>query len=247
MTALRELHSAARSADTDWRLCVTDKTPVRGGSRPPKVGDPADHARAGDAESVELRKRVPPILGGRPPPPWGFHGAHRRSRVRNAGTGRTNPTFRPLPLCGRIPDRHTDDRARLQEVITMSPRTQPAHRWSAGRRHPRLVRRVASGTTGALVVGIGMFVGVSSAAAAVPSFPDNLLIFPNRDFVSVEGYSGSQGRDGTGRGHPGRRWRRRLGNRNRFRRRCRVRGQPPRRRVLGQRHQPQSDARHPAR
>ncbi|MEO5834593.1 MAG: fibronectin type III domain-containing protein [Nakamurella sp.] len=71
----------------------------------------------------------------------------------------------------------------------MSPRTQIFHRTPAGRRHPLVVRRIALGTTGAVLAGVGMFIGVTSAAAAVPSFPDNLLVFPNRDFVSIQGYS----------------------------------------------------------
>lgn len=35
------------------------------------------------------------------------------------------------------------------------------------------------------------------AQAAVPTFPDNLLVFPNRDFVSVQGYAEHKGQTGT--------------------------------------------------
>ena len=31
------------------------------------------------------------------------------------------------------------------------------------------------------------------ASAAVPTFPDNLLVFPNRDFITVEGYADHAG------------------------------------------------------
>ena len=31
-------------------------------------------------------------------------------------------------------------------------------------------------------------VGTFAASAAVPTFPDNIVVFPDRDFVTVEGY-----------------------------------------------------------
>jgi hypothetical protein len=54
--------------------------------------------------------------------------------------------------------------------------------------------------TGLLLAGLsgGALVMADSAAAAVlPTFPDNLLIFPNRDFITVEGYSAHQGETAT--------------------------------------------------
>ena len=33
----------------------------------------------------------------------------------------------------------------------------------------------------------------TAASAAVPTFPDNLLVFPNRDFITIEGYAEHQG------------------------------------------------------
>ena len=47
-----------------------------------------------------------------------------------------------------------------------------------------------------LVAAIGV-VSAGSAAAAVPTFPDNLLVFPNRDFVSVQGFAGHAGETAT--------------------------------------------------
>ena len=50
--------------------------------------------------------------------------------------------------------------------------------------------------TGLILAGLsgGALVMADSAAAAVlPTFPDNLLVFPNRDFITVEGYSEHQG------------------------------------------------------
>lgn len=80
----------------------------------------------------------------------------------------------------------------------MSPRPQHGlYRSSVGRRHPVVARRIALATTGALIAGAGMFVGATSAAAAVPTFPDNLAVFPDRDFVSIEGYSEYVGQTAT--------------------------------------------------
>jgi len=44
---------------------------------------------------------------------------------------------------------------------------------------------------------ITSLVSASSASAAVPAFPDNLLVFPNRDFVSVQGYQDHVGQTAT--------------------------------------------------
>ncbi|MFM2077602.1 MAG: hypothetical protein RJA49_1492, partial [Actinomycetota bacterium] len=53
------------------------------------------------------------------------------------------------------------------------------------------VAAMAAGAVG-LVAG-----GASAAAAPVPSFPDNIVVFPDRDFVSVEGYSEYGGQTAT--------------------------------------------------
>jgi hypothetical protein len=67
---------------------------------------------------------------------------------------------------------------------------------------PRSVRR----RTSAALWGAGMSVGLvataltvaaSPASSAVPSFPDNLLVFPDRDFVSVEGFPDHAGETAT--------------------------------------------------
>ena len=49
----------------------------------------------------------------------------------------------------------------------------------------------ALGVTGLLVVAPGV------ASAAVPSFPDNVVVFPDRDFVTVEGYQDHVGETAT--------------------------------------------------
>ncbi len=44
---------------------------------------------------------------------------------------------------------------------------------------------------------VGSVVVAESAAAAVPSFPDNIVVFPNRDFVSIDGYDVHAGETAT--------------------------------------------------
>ena len=108
----------------------------------------------------------------------------------------------------------------------------------AGRRR----RPVTRSRRPAAMIGIGL-VSIAAAgaaiggaaSAAVPEFPNNLVVFPNRDFVTVEGYQDHIGETAlleVTRGRTGHRLRR--GGRRGGRRR--VRGQPPRRRLLGRRH-----------
>lgn len=65
-------------------------------------------------------------------------------------------------------------------------------RWTRHRR-PRLA---VAGVLAATMAGSAL-VGAHAAAAAVPTFPDNLLVFPNRDFITVEGYAEHRGEIGT--------------------------------------------------
>src|SRR4051812_31790373 len=54
----------------------------------------------------------------------------------------------------------------------------------------RWTRRLTRRTTAVLVGGIAAMgaTGAIVASAATPSFPDNLVVFPDRDFLAVEGY-----------------------------------------------------------
>jgi Chitobiase/beta-hexosaminidase C-terminal domain/Fibronectin type III domain len=45
--------------------------------------------------------------------------------------------------------------------------------------------------------GMAALLTAGAAAAAVPTFPDNLLVFPNRDFITVEGYQAHIGQTAT--------------------------------------------------
>ena len=65
-------------------------------------------------------------------------------------------------------------------------------RSSGGRAKHRLDRPARRGISlmmaGAMgVAGVVAF-GTGAASAAVPTFPDNVVVFPNRDFVTIEGY-----------------------------------------------------------
>src|SRR5689334_20497065 len=67
-----------------------------------------------------------------------------------------------------------------------SPDARPS-----GRRRAVVAGLVAAGLVGSSLVLPGV------AAAAVPAFPDNIVVFPDRDFVSVEGYEEHAGEKGT--------------------------------------------------
>ena len=67
------------------------------------------------------------------------------------------------------------------------------------RRRPRPI--VKAGIAAALLVGLpSVLVGGPSSAGAVtpnlPVFPDNIMVFPNRDFISLEGFSEHAGEAG---------------------------------------------------
>jgi hypothetical protein len=69
----------------------------------------------------------------------------------------------------------------------------PASRMSAPDRHGR--RRFNKRAAALLVGGVAALgaAGAMSATAAPPSFPDNIVVFPDRDFVTVEGYQNHLG------------------------------------------------------
>lgn len=52
--------------------------------------------------------------------------------------------------------------------------------------------RVVAGAAGVLLAAGGM-AGPGVAQAAVPVFPDNISVFPDRDYVSIDGFSGHAG------------------------------------------------------
>lgn len=82
-----------------------------------------------------------------------------------------------------------------------SPRTTSPPTAAHGPRAstPRRSRGGRVALVGALAASLCVtgLVTASSAAAAVPVFPDNLVVFPNRDFIAVEGYQGHIGETAT--------------------------------------------------
>src|SRR3954451_7934408 len=73
----------------------------------------------------------------------------------------------------------------------MSARTTRAAR-GRGRRLSRPLLALLA----ACIAALGT-VGAIVASAVVPTFPDNLVVFPDRDFVSVEGFGGHAGETAT--------------------------------------------------
>ena len=75
----------------------------------------------------------------------------------------------------------------------MSQRTTPDTMSSGpptgGRR-----RRVLAGLTAATLAATAGVLSAAPASAAVPAFPDNITIFPDRDFVSIDGFVGNAGK-----------------------------------------------------
>ena len=63
-----------------------------------------------------------------------------------------------------------------------------------GRR--RLNKRVAAVVAGGVLAAAGT-TGAFVASAAVPSFPDNLVVFPDRDFITIEDYQDRVGQTAT--------------------------------------------------
>lgn len=58
-------------------------------------------------------------------------------------------------------------------------------------------RRPVVALTAAVLSGGALVALPASAAGPVPAFPDNIVVFPDRDFVSIEGYSGRGGETAT--------------------------------------------------
>jgi hypothetical protein len=74
----------------------------------------------------------------------------------------------------------------------------PASRMPAPDRHGRrrFNKRVAAVVAGG-VLAAAATTGAFVASAAVPTFPDNLVVFPDRDFITVEGYQDRIGQTAT--------------------------------------------------
>lgn len=73
--------------------------------------------------------------------------------------------------------------------------SKSSHRLQSAFPRRSTARGVAIATVGALGVA-GVVFGSGLAGAAVPSFPDNVVVFPDRDFITIEGYQDHIGETG---------------------------------------------------
>src|SRR5919205_2006732 len=69
--------------------------------------------------------------------------------------------------------------------VTTGVASGPRH---AARLPSRRVRKTAFAGVALGGLGMSLFVAPGIASAAVPNFPDNVVVFPDRDFVTIEGY-----------------------------------------------------------
>ncbi|HEY3573243.1 MAG TPA: fibronectin type III domain-containing protein [Arthrobacter sp.] len=72
-----------------------------------------------------------------------------------------------------------------------SAQSEPGAHTSRGARRAGVIATVS-----AVICSTSMF-AIPAASAAVPTFPDNIVVFPNRDFVTLEGYQDHLGQTGT--------------------------------------------------
>jgi hypothetical protein len=68
-----------------------------------------------------------------------------------------------------------------------------SHTKAPGRRSRRWLNRRVVATLAVSAAAVGAATAGIVADAAVPAFPDNLVVFPDRDFISVEGYQNHVG------------------------------------------------------
>src|SRR3954471_16304248 len=101
-----------------------------------------------------------------------------------------------------------NDRGKAQGRSTMTGTSQalPGGRHRAGATAPpRAERPSRPSRTGRALLAGGLAVATATggilvaetASAAVPTFPDNVVVFPDRDFVTIEGYQDHIGQEAT--------------------------------------------------
>lgn len=81
-----------------------------------------------------------------------------------------------------------------ETTVGMAAGSPPLSRAGGGRRARHAVALAAAGL---MSVGSLTALGAGSASAAVPTFPDNVVVFPDRDFVTIEGYQDHIGETAT--------------------------------------------------
>src|SRR3954471_19678936 len=103
---------------------------------------------------------------------------------------------------GQAPDfrmHHGPPPPRERAALSLSQRNLPVslHPKAPGRRARRLVNRRVAMTAVAGAIAAGATAAGFVADAAVPSFPNNVVVFPDRDFVTIEGYQDHIGQEAT--------------------------------------------------
>src|SRR6185436_17046481 len=88
------------------------------------------------------------------------------------------------------PDRRAGTPCR-ERGMSMPIFTTPDRRWSGRRPRAALVGLATAGLFTSMVVSADL------ASAVVPTFPDNIVVFPDRDFLSLEGYQNHVGETAT--------------------------------------------------
>src|SRR3712207_2701194 len=73
----------------------------------------------------------------------------------------------------------------------------PGVRGGAPAAPTRTRARLGAGVTAAVLAAGALPFLATSSSAAVPTFPDNVVVFPDRDFVTVEGYQDHIGEEAT--------------------------------------------------
>ena len=131
---------------------------------------------------------MPPKLGAKPPLSGSV--VVQRGCAFLAVAGHTGQLQRGVAKIGPVnPGEFSMDK----HVMTMpSSVGRPKHRLDRpARRGLSLMMAGAMGVAGVVAFGTGV------ASAAVPTFPDNVVVFPNRDFVTIEGYQDHIGETAT--------------------------------------------------
>src|SRR3954452_5960782 len=83
---------------------------------------------------------------------------------------------------------------RRQRTTGPVPRTASGH--GSRLRGPRAGRGALTGGL-AVALAVSAVVLAPAASAALPHFPDNIVVYPDRDMVSLEGFAAAAGQDAT--------------------------------------------------
>ena len=155
---------------------------------PHGAGDPrAASAHAPGAETPDVLRRGPRRGGG-------FAQSRGSKRLRTLREGvmpvsadRPQTGDRPPNASGTARSSPTNRKGTFLSSQVSLASGRPGRRWLNRRMAVAMVAGIAAtGATGAAIV----------AEAAPPAFPNNVVVFPDRDFVTIEGYQNHIGEEG---------------------------------------------------